>query len=130
MKGVEIHVLSLGERAQFIALRITEVNRNFPVDIAGKALQHAVTHMFPFTFVDFILIGHSLKLVMLQLVKLLMDNYKYYRPVQTRMCDPRDSSVRVITCQSWIHCLTQNTRCWIKVANLSLPWFKTTMKDH
>lgn len=81
MKGVEIHVLSLGERAQFIALRITEVNRNFPVDIAGVALQH----VFPFTFAGFILFGHSLKLVMLQLVKLLMDNYKYHRSVQTRM---------------------------------------------
>lgn len=85
MKGVEIHILSLGERAWFIALRIIEVNRTFLADIAGVALQHAVTHVFPFTFAGFILIDHNLKLVMLQLVKLLMDNYKYYRPVQTCM---------------------------------------------
>lgn len=75
MKGVKIHVLSLGERAQFIALRIIEVNRIFPVDIAGVPLQRAVTHVFPITFAGFILIGHNIKLVMLQLVKLLMDNY-------------------------------------------------------
>lgn len=85
MKCVEIHILSLGERARFISLGIIEVNRIFPADISGVALQHAVTHMFPFTFAGFILIDHNLQLVMLQLVKLLMDNYKYYRPMQTCM---------------------------------------------